>query len=89
MVAADGDRFLPSGLPELLRNVMRFPRNAAIALLSPSRSASNSAMIVPMPKKPSLDEIESPQNRNHATSRTGRNDQWAVIACVAGAVITF
>jgi hypothetical protein len=51
LVAADGDRSLPSSLPELLRNVMRFPRNAAIALPSRSRSASNSAMIVAVSKK--------------------------------------
>jgi hypothetical protein len=38
-------RFRPSGLPEALRKVIRFPRRAAMAALRRSRSASSSAIM--------------------------------------------
>jgi len=41
-----GPHTVCAGRPELLRNVIRFPRRAAMALSRRSRSASSSAMIV-------------------------------------------
>lgn len=46
LVAAEWGRFRPSGLPEPLRNMIRFPLRAAMARSRRSRSASSSAMIL-------------------------------------------